>query len=89
MKIAIIGDYDKNRPSHVATYEAIQKTATSLSKKLFVQWIPTQSLEVDDKLALLQEFDGVWGAPGDPKSSLGVINAVQFSREKDIPYLGT
>jgi CTP synthase (UTP-ammonia lyase) len=44
---------------------------------------------IDDKLALLQEFDGVWGAPGDPKSSLGVINAVQFSREKDIPYLGT
>lgn len=89
MKIAIIGDYDKNRPSHAATNEAIQKTAASISKKLFVKWIPTQLLEVDDKLALLQEFDGVWGAPGEPKSSLGVINAVRFTRENDIPYLGT
>jgi len=89
MKIAIIGDYDLNRPSHIATTESIQKVAAYLSKKVVAQWVPTHSLETDDTLGKLQDFDGIWGAPGDPDSSMGVINAIQVSREKDIPYLGT
>lgn len=89
MKIAIIGDYDQNRPSHVATSEAIQHTTNYLSRDPHVQWIPTQSLENDAALIQLQEFDGIWGAPGDPESSLGVINAIQVARKNDIPYLGT
>ncbi len=89
MKIAIIGDYDQNRPSHVATSEAIQNTANYLSKDPLVQWIPTQSLESDEALIQLLEFDGIWGAPGDPESKLGVINAIQLARKNNIPYLGT
>jgi len=89
MKIAIIGDYDQNRPSHVATSEAIQNTANYLSKNPLVQWISTQSLESDAALMQLQEFDGIWGAPGDPESSLGVINAIKVARKNNIPYLGT
>lgn len=89
MKIAIIGDYDLNRPSHIATTKSIQKVADFLSKKVVAQWVPTNSLEGDHTLCELQEFDGIWGAPGDPISSIGVINAIQVSREKDIPYLGT
>lgn len=89
MKIAIIGDYDQNRPSHVATSEAIRNTANYLSQYPLVQWIATQSLESDSALTQLQEFDGIWGASGDPESSLGVINAIQIARKNDIPYLGT
>lgn len=89
MKIAVIGDYDQNRPSHLATHKAVQHTAASLSKELFVQWIPTKALEADDNLAQLRDFDGVWGAPGVPDSSLGVINGIQVARETSIPYLGT
>ncbi len=89
MKIAIIGDYDHNRPSHVATSEAIQNTANYLLKDPLLQWIPTQSLESNDALIRLLEFDGIWGAPSDPESSLGVINAIQVARKNNIPYLGT
>jgi len=89
MKIGIIGDYDQNRPSHVATSEAIQNTAKYLSRDPLVQWIPTQSLESGVALIELQEFDGIWGAPGDPESSLGVISAIEIARKKNIPYLGT
>ena len=85
MKIAVVGDYDKNRPSHVATSEAIAQSANYVSQAVFVQWLPTQSLEVNSALSLLQEFDGIWGAPGEHKSSLGIINAIQFALEKDIP----
>ena len=89
MKIGIIGDYDQNRPSHVATSEAIQNTGKYLSREPLIRWIPTQSLESDVALIQLQEFDGIWGAPGNPESSLGVMNAIQVARKNNIPYLGT
>ena len=89
MRIALIGDYDKHRPSHLATTECIEKASTYLSKQIIAQWIPTPALEELETLKDLQNFDGIWGAPGDPKSSLGTVNAIQVSREHDIPYLGT
>ena len=71
-KIAIIGDYDHAKPSHVATHEALEHTAAFLSKKLTVEWISTIPLENDDNLNYLNDFDCIWGAPGNPDSSLGV-----------------
>ena len=89
MKIAVVGDYDHNRPSHLATSEAIEKSAIHFSQEVRVEWVPTRPFEIADKLALLQEFDGIWGAPGDHHSSLGYINAIRVAREAQIPYLGT
>lgn len=89
MKIAIIGDYDENRRSHIATSESIQKTTEYLSIEFSAQWISTKSLETKGALNRLLEFDGIFGAPGDSQSSSGVINAIQIAREKNIPYFGT
>jgi len=89
MRIAIIGDYDKNRPSHVATSECLRRAGSYVSEQIETEWLPTLSLEANHTLAELQEFDGVWGAPGDHGSQLGMINSIQYSRENNIPYLGT
>ena len=89
MNIAIIGDFDPRRPAHAATQAAVQETAASLAQDIVVQWIPTRSLETDANLAQLGECDGILGAPGDPDSSHGVINAIRYGRENGIPYLGT
>ena len=89
MHIALIGDYDKNRPSHRATAQCIERASNYLSRQIVAQWIPTRALEEPEALKKLQNFNGIWGAPGDPKSSPGIINAIHVSRERDIPYLGT
>ena len=89
MKIAVVGDYDHDRPSHLATSEAIQKSAHQIAAEVRVEWVPTRLLETADGLALVRECDGIWGAPGDHRSSLGYINAIQVAREEDLPYLGT
>ena len=89
MHIALLGDYDKHRPSHRATTECIEQAGTYLSKQIIAHWLPTPALEELETLKDLQHFDGIWGAPGDPKSSLAIINAIQVARERDIPYLGT
>ena len=89
MRIAIIGDYDKNRPSHAATTECLQRASGYFSEQFTTEWMPTLSLEANHALAKLQNFNGIWGAPGDHDSQRGMINAIQFSRENNIPYLGT
>lgn len=89
IKIAVIGDFDDSRPSHVATHKALQHSASALSTNIEIDWISTHPLENINNSKKLKGFDGVWGASGDPDSSLGLTNAIQVARENNIPYLGT
>ncbi len=88
IRIGIVGDYD-GRPSHVATEESVKHAAKQLGEVFDVNWIPTTELMegADQKLC---GFDGIWVAPGSPyQSMLGALNAIQYAREKNIPYIGT
>ena len=89
LRIGVIGDFDKDRPSHVATANAIYHAAAALFSPVDIRWIPTLPLENPDNLKCLFALGGIWGAPGDHDSSLGIINAIQVARENNIPYLGT
>ncbi|WP_068781006.1 glutamine amidotransferase-related protein [Paenibacillus sp. GM2] len=88
IRIGIIGDYDA-RPSHIATNEAIRHCAAFLGLKQETQWVSTNSLESDFK-EKLSTFNAFWGAPGSPyKSAQGAMNAIQFARENNFPFIGT
>jgi CTP synthase (UTP-ammonia lyase) len=88
IKIGVIGDYD-GRPSHRATNEAIRHCALQLGLQQETQWIPTDSLEDDISQSLI-DFDALWCAPGSPyKSTQGAMNAIQFARENNYPFIGT
>lgn len=88
IKIGVIGDYD-GRPSHIATNEAIIHCGSYLGLKLDIQWIATDLLE-DSRELNLSNFDALWCAPGSPyKSAQGAMNAIQFARENNYPFLGT
>jgi CTP synthase (UTP-ammonia lyase) len=88
-RIAIIGDFDESRPSHAATGNALMHSAAVLLSNIEMCWLPTESLEEAGNLLALETYSGIWGAPGIPQSSLGLVNAIQVAREKHIPYLGT
>lgn len=88
IRIGVIGDYD-GRPSHIATNEAISHCASYLGLKQYTQWIATDSLE--GRLEeCVSSFDALWCAPGSPyKSAQGAMNAIQFARENNRPFIGT
>lgn len=89
VKIGIIGDFDEKRASHKATNEAIRHCAEYLSMKLEIKWVPTESME-GDMNSTLSEFDALWCSPGSPyRSYRGAINAIQFARENNYPFIGT
>jgi CTP synthase (UTP-ammonia lyase) len=88
IKIGVIGDYD-GRPSHIATNESIKHCASHLGVKQETQWLSTDSL-YDINMQSLNSFDGFWCAPGSPyKNVQGAMNAIQFAREKNSPFIGT
>lgn len=86
--IGIIGDYD-GRPSHLATNEALKHCSDKLEIHLETDWIATSSLE-ERVLEKLHSYDGLWCAPGSPyQSMIGAVNAIQYARENQIPFIGT
>ena len=88
IKIGIIGDFESERPSHKATNESINHCAKYLGIDIELQWLPTQSLERNTGNRIF-EFDGLWCSPGEYKSTKGALNAIQFARENDYPFIGT
>jgi CTP synthase (UTP-ammonia lyase) len=89
-RIAIVGDFDRRKHSHWATDAALFHAGARLRITVEPHWIGTPELADADKVCLLKDFDGVWGAPGSPYASMpGILNAISYARERNVAYLGT
>ena len=89
-RIAIIGDFEPDRLSHKATYEALLHAAGALSLLVRAEWLPTVVLETEAARTRLGEYHGIFCAPGSPyKSMIGALAAIRFSREQGWPFIGT
>jgi CTP synthase (UTP-ammonia lyase) len=89
-RIGIVGDFDRTKHSHWATEAALFHAAARLGVKLEPDWIATPMLTATSAAQRLEKFDGIWGAPGSPfASGDGMLHAIRFARERNVPYLGT
>ena len=88
LKIGIVGDFNPDYPSHVATNEAINHAGNGLGIFAEVQWLPTIDLEKNSET--LEQFHALWCSPGSPYQSMtGALEAIRFAREREYPFLGT
>jgi CTP synthase (UTP-ammonia lyase) len=92
MKLAIIGDFQKENTTHSGTNLALGQSLDSLNAGLEADWIRTDT-PLGAGMAfssLLRDYDGLLIAPGSPYASMdNVLEAIRYGREKDIPVLGT
>ncbi len=89
VKLAIVGDYSPTFVPHAKTMEALEQMRIALAMDICADWIPTRDLELNHRTKLAV-YDALWIAPGSPYNSMvGALNAIQYSRETDIPLLGT
>jgi CTP synthase (UTP-ammonia lyase) len=90
VRIGIVGDFDRRKHSHWATEAALFHAAARLGLAVEPHWIPTPLLVTNDGVQRLEEFDGIWGAPGSPFASMeGMLRAIEFARLRNVAYLGT
>ncbi|MCP4749916.1 MAG: hypothetical protein GY866_03395 [Proteobacteria bacterium] len=89
LRIGIIGDFNPESRSHIPTNESLKQAVNCLSTNLDIVWLPTKPLAEKQWESKLRKFHGFWAAPGQPESHQGIQNAIRFSRERDIPFIGT
>lgn len=89
IKVGIIGEYDPNRPYHVATNDALNHAADALSISLKSSWISTQLLNNGSIETTLKPFDALLCASVDSKGMNEALQAIRFARERGWPFIGT
>ena len=88
VKIAVIGNWEPERLTHIATNTALRHAADELSIPLITDWLTTTSLE--SGTAKLEKYHGILCAPGGPYESMsGALEAIRFARERGWPFIGT
>ncbi len=98
-RIAVIGDFDPDNETHLATDAALGHAAAALGEDARATWLATDGLAtVSDGSVpphpsignLLDEFDGVWIAPGSPYRDMNAaLTAIRHLRCGEIPTIGT
>ncbi len=84
IRIGIIGDFNPENSTHIATDTGIQHAADALGKRFETLWLAT------DQPHDFAEFQGLLCSPGSPYRSMeGALAGIRYAREKHIPFLGT
>jgi CTP synthase (UTP-ammonia lyase) len=83
-RIGIIGDFNAENPTHIATNQGIEHAAEALDRHFEAVWLPT------DQPQEFGRFHGLFCSPGSPYKSLdGALVGIQYARENNIPFIGT
>lgn len=90
LKVGIIGDFDPNNHTHIATHEALSHASAALAVSVEPAWLPTPSLDNEFSRTKLKQFDALWCAPASPYESMnGALRSIRFAREEGWPFIGT
>ena len=89
VEIAVVGKYISMRDSYKSVYEALTHGATAAGVKLNIRMVESEEIEQDGAESKLAGVQGILipGGFGD-RGVEGKIAAVQYAREKKIPFFG-
>ena len=87
IKIAMVGKYVTLADSYVSVNHALKHAGASIGRPIEIDWIDSETL--NGNIGTLEKYGGVL-VPGGfgTRGSEGIINAANFAREHNIPYLG-
>ena len=93
-RIAVVGKYFGSgdymlSDVYLSVIESIKHAAWGEGKKPVLEWIDSEQIESQGAEAILAGYDGIVVPGGFGSRGIeGVISAIQFAREKKVPYLG-
>ena len=95
LKIGIIGKYFNTgefviSDSYISVIEAIKYSCYKYNKKAKIDWINAEDFEIDkNNLDKLKSYNAIIVPGGFGSRGVeGIINAIKYIRENNIPYLG-
>ncbi len=89
IKIAIVGKYTKFSDSYISIVESLKHAAAENYTNIEIIWVNSEILNEDNIAEKLADANGILvpGGFGD-RGIEGMILAVKYARENNIPYLG-
>ena len=88
-RIALVGDFAPGITAHLAIEKSFAVAGEFGSSLIEPVWLSTESIVYGDDRAL-HGFSGFWCVPASPyRHTTGALWAIQFARERDVPFLGT
>ncbi|RLT38195.1 MAG: CTP synthase [Chloroflexi bacterium] len=89
VSVAIVGKYVELHDAYLSIKEALVHAGVHHHAALDIKWVHSEDLEGGDPAQVIGDVDGMLLCPGFGDRGLeGKINAVQYARERKIPYLG-
>jgi len=89
VSVAIVGKYTGNGDAYISIAESLKHGGIANDARVNLHWIDSETLEQEDVEARLGGMDSIVVAGGfGARGVEGKINAVQFARERKVPYLG-
>src|SRR5215467_11534093 len=87
--IAIVGKYTGLKDAYKSLIEALSHGGIANKVKVNLDWIESEVFEREDPAPFLEHVDGIL-VPGGfgQRGAEGKIKAVQFAREREVPYFG-
>ena len=87
--IALVGKYTKLRDAYLSVYEALTDAGYNLGARVSVDYIDSESLTRDAMDSILKDKDGIVVPGGFGNRGIeGMINAIEYARIHDKPFLG-
>jgi CTP synthase len=89
ISIAVVGKYAEHRDAYKSIYEALDHAGVANKAQVRIQRVHSEAVEREGPERLLAGTDGVLvpGGFGD-RGIEGKVDAVQFARQRGIPFLG-
>lgn len=87
-RIALVGDHNPAVIAHQAIPIALELAAADLGVPVIADWVETAA--ISNAAKDLASYQGIWCVPASPYDNMqGALDAIQFAREKQLPFLGT
>jgi CTP synthase len=87
--IALVGKYVQLHEAYLSVWEALKHSAIHHGRKLEILWVDSEELSKDTVVERLGRADGIIVPGGFGMRGIeGKIDAIQYCRENEVPYLG-
>jgi CTP synthase len=89
INIGLVGKYVELQDSYKSIVESLDIAGVSNSCKVKIKWLHSEKINSNNVAKKLGGLDGVVVAPGFGERGIeGKIDAIQYAREQNIPFLG-
>lgn len=89
VEIAIVGKYVSLKDSYISIYEALHHSEKTNNVNVKIRWIDSERLEKEKASEVLKGINGMIVPGGFGNRGIeGMINALKYTRENNIPTLG-